>query len=160
MRTYDCIQRYGPWSQIELAWAMGRNLIDFEVVRQCASAQTDLEESFNASALIDRLESAFPEERSAVAMQLALLDENFNEDAISRRWLVAFLTDLYDKRDAIADPLGEVERIYADFDYPESVESFVRYMPASDGYDPAAHSHEQNVARLFENWKRFLDSVR
>ncbi|CAH0066461.1 hypothetical protein ARC63_03895 [Stenotrophomonas geniculata ATCC 19374 = JCM 13324] len=160
MRTYDCIQPYGPWSQTEVAWALGRHLIDFEVAKHCASEQKGLEEKFNLNSLIERLEGAFPDERNSVAAQLAAFDKNSNEDEIFRRWLVAFLADAYAKRDEIADPLGEVERIYADFDYPESLESFVRYMPASDGYDPAAHSHEQNVARLFENWKRYLDSAK
>jgi hypothetical protein len=160
MRTYDCIQPYGPWSQTEVAWAMGRHLIDFEVVKQCESGQKELKGEFNLNSLIQRLESVSPEERNRVATQLTVLDENLNEDEVSRRWLVALLADLYAKRDVVADPLGEVEKIYADFDYPESVESFIRYMPASGGYDPAAHSHEQNVARLFENWKAFLDSAR
>ncbi len=143
-----------------MAWAMARHLIDFEVVKQCASDQKELEAKFNLNSMVESLESVPPADREKMATRLAVLDGNLTEDEISTRWLVALLADLYAKREVVADPLGEVEKIYADFDYPESVESFVRYMPATGGYDPAAHSHEQNVARLVENWKAFLDSAR
>ena len=45
MRTYDSIQPYGPRNQTEVAWALGRHLIDFEVVKHCASEQKELEGS-------------------------------------------------------------------------------------------------------------------
>ncbi|HFC6348968.1 TPA: DUF2247 family protein, partial [Neisseria lactamica] len=45
---------------------------------------------------------------------------------------------------------------YADFDYPEEIESFVRYMPPKDGYIPSAHSNEENIARLYVHWERYL----
>lgn len=80
------------------------------------------------------------------------------EEEIERRWLLALLDDLYARRAEVADPLAEVETIYADFDYPESMERFVRYMPPSDGYDPSKHTHEENLTRLMANWARFLGS--
>ena len=39
----------------------------------------------------------------------------------------------------------EVEVIYADFDYPYEIESFIKYMPPSDGYDPSTHSQIENI---------------
>ena len=46
-----------------------------------------------------------------------------------RRWVFLELKAAYEVRDRLNDPLGVVEQIYADFDYPSSVAAFVRYMP-------------------------------
>lgn len=59
----------------------------------------------------------------------------------------------------VDDPLGEVEEIYSDFDYPEEMENFVRYMPASNGYDQTRHTLEENNRRLFESWERYLSNA-
>jgi hypothetical protein len=53
--------------------------------------------------------------------------------------------------------LETVEAIYADFDYPEEVAQFVRYMPVTDGYDPSCYSAEESQARLFEKWQGYLE---
>ena len=55
-----------------------------------------------------------------------------------RKWLYLILAWLFENRFAFSDPLGQVEVIYADFDYPHEVEGFVRYMPPTDGYDAIA----------------------
>jgi hypothetical protein len=52
--------------------------------------------------------------------------------------------------------LGVVEEVYAEFDYPDEVASFVRYMPAGNGYDPRRHSEAENEARLYDEWNRFV----
>ncbi|ENW7688323.1 DUF2247 family protein, partial [Neisseria gonorrhoeae] len=45
-----------------------------------------------------------------------------------------------------------------DFDYPEEIESFVRYMPPKDGYIPSNHSYEENIARLYSHWEHYLNN--
>ncbi|ELY2515442.1 DUF2247 family protein, partial [Cronobacter malonaticus] len=42
--------------------------------------------------------------------------------------------------------------------YPEKIESFVRYMPSTGGYDPSKHTAEENIQRLYSNWKDYLDN--
>lgn len=156
MSTYDDIGLQGTWSRAEMAWAIARQLIDFDVLKQCAFERREGDPSIHA--LVAQLEITPLGERGNVAMQFAALDDGFNEEDVSRKWLVASLANLYANRHLTEDPLGEVERIYADFDYPESMKSFVRYMPVAGEYNPDKHSHEQNVERLFENWRRFLAS--
>lgn len=80
--------------------------------------------------------------------------ENYN----SSKWLYILLLQLFNNRNNVKDPLGEVERIYEYFDYPEEIESFVRYMPISGDYDPSKHTQEENVERLYCNWKQYLIS--
>lgn len=101
--------------------------------------------------------------KSDVSMVGELLDRLANnstdEDNIEAKakWLYLQLAWLFENRLTIDDPLGEVEKIYADFDYPEDVASFVRYMPASDEYDPSMHSADENLLRLMTKWEGYLE---
>lgn len=54
----------------------------------------------------------------------------------------------------LADPLDDVETVYAEFDYPPEVGRFVRYMPSDE---PDLGSRERNEARLVEKWERYLE---
>jgi hypothetical protein len=47
----------------------------------------------------------------------------------ARMWLYLQLKAAYERRRGLDDPLGAVEQIYADFEYPPAVERCVRYMP-------------------------------
>lgn len=79
-------------------------------------------------------------------------------DYSPKNWLYILLNDVFHRKEEFEDPLEEVEKIYEDFDYPEEIESFVRYMPPKDGYIPSEHSHEENIARLYSNWEKYLNS--
>ena len=69
----------------------------------------------------------------------------------ARKWLYLQLKAAYDRRQDLDDALGVVEEIYADFDYPPSIQGFVRYMPLQPG-------EESGEAALFERWANFLRS--
>lgn len=87
----------------------------------------------------------------------ALTEQGGNsEEASKQNWLFLCLAWAYENRKSIPDPLGTVETIYADFDYPSAIESFVRFLPPSDGYVPAQFSQEQNYQRLMTKWSEFL----
>jgi len=86
--------------------------------------------------------------------------EGQDPKSVKEKWLYLLLAWIYEQRAATDDPLGEVERIYADFDYPSELESFVRYMPVTDKYNPKAHSATENHARLMSKWKAFLEDRR
>lgn len=70
-----------------------------------------------------------------------------------RKWLYLQLNAAYRDRDRLNEPLGVVEQIYADFDYPPSVAPFVRYMPLRPG-DAAGE------AALIGRWAEFLECER
>lgn len=67
-----------------------------------------------------------------------------------RRWLFLQLSALWEVRGRLADPLGAVEEVYADFDYPEVMAPFVRYMPAA----PGAATGE---AAILAAWRDYLE---
>jgi hypothetical protein len=70
-----------------------------------------------------------------------------------RKWLYLQLKAAYTDRERLSDPLGVVEQIYADFDYPPAVASFVRYMPLGQG-------DEAGESALIGRWAEFLDRER
>jgi len=88
--------------------------------------------------------------------RLAESESRCPDDEIRRKWLYLALAWVYEHRNRYSDPLQEVEKIYADFDYPERVSSFVRYMPM---VGPDLGSREANERRLLDRWKEYLDSV-
>ncbi|WP_397429015.1 DUF2247 family protein [Pseudomonas piscis] len=81
-----------------------------------------------------------------------------NSDS-KKKWLFIALKWLFEIKDDLADPLGEVELIYEEFDFPAEIENFVRYMPPQDGYKPREYSTQKNIERLFYNWKVYLEDV-
>lgn len=100
-------------------------------------------ETYLVGDLLRKLATASPEESGTLA---------------ERKWLYLSLAWLFKNKTSIPDPLGEVETIYANFDYPCEIESFVRYMPVTDDYDPSDHTKEENENRLFENWQKYLEA--
>jgi hypothetical protein len=68
------------------------------------------------------------------------------------KWLFLLLAWLYEHRDEVEDPLGVVEELYSDFDYPEEIASFVRYMPPRD-------PSRVGESYLLAAWERYLDTA-
>lgn len=93
---------------------------------------------------------------SAAADSLAGLNED-RERTAKDKWLYLSLAWLFENKEQMDDPLSVVEDIYADFDYPPVIQPFVRYMPATDDYDPRDHTAEENNERLMGLFEAFLN---
>jgi hypothetical protein len=91
--------------------------------------------------------------------KLAREEQPESDGTVRRKWLFFLLAWIFEKRQNIADPLGEVEMVYSDFDYPNEIEGFVRYMPVAADYDPKEHSQINNIRRLFSLWRDYLDKT-
>lgn len=85
---------------------------------------------------------------------LAASEPEQSVDALRRTWLYLVLAWYFERRADFSDPLQIVEEVYADFDYPEDIAHFVRYMPSKE---PSLGSVSANEARLVEHWKAWLD---
>lgn len=95
------------------------------------------------------LASLLPNEKYKVieiVRRLAASDPQYSP----KKWLFLLLAWLYEQRDVVEDALGMVEQLYADFDYPDEIASFVRYMPPKD---PSRVGNSY----LMDAWKRYLD---
>jgi hypothetical protein len=67
----------------------------------------------------------------------------------ARFWLFMVLSWVFEHRCDFDDPLGVVEQVYADFEYPEEIEGFVRFMPAQPG-------QVASVAAIEDRWVDYL----
>ena len=81
---------------------------------------------------------------------LAVSDEPPERRA--RLWLFLALASLREHRSQYADPLGVIEMLYADFDYPDEIRGLVRYMPARPGETASIEGVERR-------WQEYVDRV-
>ncbi len=70
----------------------------------------------------------------------------------ARLWLLLVLAWVLEYRSEFDDPLGVVELLYSDFDYPQEIEGLVRFMPVQAG-------QEVGVEALNRRWESFVDRV-
>lgn len=125
-------------------------IVDLAIERISAGSEDPLEielacltktETYQVGDLLRKLANTLPEGEGVFAQ---------------RKWLYLLLAWLFENKERVPDPLGGVETIYADFDYPPEIEGFVRYMPVTDAYDPSAHTKDENENRLFGKWREYL----
>jgi hypothetical protein len=127
----------------EQGWLRASTVIDW-AVREVNDGDDDafmLEIASLLRADVDELPGVFA--------QLDSPDHIHDPRESARRWLYLQLKAAYERRHDLSDPLGVVEEIYADFDYPPTIEHFVRYMPLQPGDEPGE-------AALVERWASFL----
>jgi len=86
--------------------------------------------------------------------KLAEAESVEDNEVIIEKWLYLLLTWIYENRENYDDPLSMVEQLYGEFDYPDSIINFVRYMPTDE---PSLGSLELNEARLYDKWKDYLN---
>lgn len=79
------------------------------------------------------------------------------QDRTKDKFLYVLLAWLFENKERYEDPLRAVELIYDDFDFPESIVSFVRYKPTTQ---PLLATIEANIERLYSNWNNFLNEQR
>jgi len=99
------------------------------------------------------------QEIEAKLCSLAESETDILEVGPKEKWLYVGLKWLFEHKYDVADPLGLVELMYEDFDFPVEMECFVRYMPPLDGYNPKEYSDDQNLDRIFLNWNDYLAKV-
>lgn len=154
--TYTFLASHSDFSLNELIWGYQRGLITLEDALSLGLQFPICKAGFDI---------AFSSEDEArCALESKLLETSakkhkIDDDAAKNKWLKLALLDQYERRHETADPLEEVARIYADFDYPEGIVEFLHYMPSRGGYDPSEHSKEENIERLMDKWKVFLGDL-
>lgn len=75
-----------------------------------------------------------------------------------RKWRFGILA--YLKLEHQDDPeglLNKITEVYADFDYPEDMDSFIIYLEPKDGFNPSQHSKQDNVNRLINLFNDFMN---
>ena len=152
----DFIYSITSLSWCDIKWGYKFNLITSAVPIKKAEEKV-LTGIYNATELNLSFLSADCYDISLLLNELCPLYEKGDESKIEAKWLFITLSWLWINRNNVDEPLAYVESIYADFSYPSEIESFVRYMPTTDGYDPLAYTKEENINRMLDNWRGYLD---
>lgn len=148
----DFLFKEAPWLRwpdirygIERGYLTTEGAVRFALDALCATSSQEHYEL----AMLERDELIFV---SPLIESLASVEPK--DDKLSKKaWVYVLFLWLYRNMGRYSDPLGMVEQLYADFDYPEEVASFVRYMPPLGGGDLSEE-------RLVQEWAGFLTSLR
>lgn len=136
-----------------LLFAVENGFVEKESVLRYAESQIETEA--NPSQLL--LDLAWEKDENSVyeyLIKLANLSSPKDEENLKEKFLFLLLNWIFENREKYGDPLEMVEIIYADFDYPEEISGFVKYMPPQY---PLHSSKPENVKQLYENWEKFCE---
>ena len=139
----------------EIRWAQEKGLIGWRTVKQLA--EVDLESGLSGDEL-SRLAVLTKDDASTssdLVLSLAARRPAPDPMVVQKKWMYLLLKKLYDNKNHIADPYGLVEQIYADFDYPEELAGFIRWMPATE---PVA-TLEEGASRMDRKWQKYLETA-
>ncbi len=143
-------------AHVGLTWRDVRFGLDHELLEPQAAQVLAMAElgAFDApaAALSDLAAAQRDEPTRRLVDALAEAEPERDDEELRRRWLYLVLAWLYENRDRLAEPLAVVEAIYADFGYPEEMESFVRYLPAAPGA-------RLGDAALLARWATYLEAA-
>ena len=154
--TYNFISNLAQISWQDILLAIQKQFVSREFAIQHAMSELAISDEYPQT-LVDLASLNKNDDIHPYIDELASMEPELRSAEFSEKWLYLILAWVYKNRDTYPNPLEIVEQIYADFDYPDSISGFVRYMP-SEG--PNLGSLEKNNNRLFDKWKIFLDSQR
>lgn len=86
-----------------------------------------------------------------------LVSNEDGQDSLMDTWLYLYLSWLYEHRDEFDDPLGLIEVLYADFEYPEDIAPIVRYMPLPNGEIGGEDYMYKNWEKIIALYKKRLE---
>jgi len=151
--SYSDIQKHIPLSWQEIKFAVDNNII--EKSSFVKHAVYILEEGIPGFDIVLELSILdMYDDVTPYVSKLIQLEERECEECIKSKWLYLILWHLYKNRNEYSNPLEIVEDIYCEFDYPQSITGFVRYMPSDE---PDLGSYEKNEARMYKKWASYLE---
>lgn len=151
----DFAVRSAPLGWRDIMWAYSMNILGWrslvEFARNKVSASAD------DTALLEL--AYLPKDRAGeagdMARAIAKCELPVDKKTVKSKWLYILLKLLYERRANFSDPFGIVEQIYADFEYPEEIQRFVRWFPADPPLPPEA-SESEYVTRMERSWEEYL----
>lgn len=151
---FDFVKQRAELSWRDVAYALDRQLTSPRLAIELAQQRV----STHGTPAPDEYRLAESQPADPIRTIVESLAETAEPDhgSAAAKWLYLLLAWVFVNRTAFDDPLGMVEQIYADFDYPEEVAPFVRYMPM---VGPDLGSTDRNEARLYQYWEQYLDSA-
>jgi len=153
---YEYVKKNLDLSWGDALWGYERNMIGWPGVVAMANDRLSGEIGNNLVRDLSMVGKSNVYLVGEILRTLASASSSDGADSVSKnKWLFLNLSWLYDNRNKLSDPLEEVERVYADFDYPPDISKFVRYMPAQDD-GVKFRSVEENNKRLYDYWSEYI----
>ena len=119
---------------------------------------TQAVQSGESDADVVSLASVGKEDRSVIDDLLRALSTKTKPDGDSRKkWFFLALAWLYEHESQYPDSLAEVEAIASAFGFPPESYDMLKFMPSSGEYDPVQHPRSENLRRLRERWRKFVE---
>ena len=150
--SYKYISNLFPISWFDILFGINEGFLDSKAAVEHAYSIIEKEE--DSSQMI--LDMAFLRENESIYPLIDELvrEENEQDEELAKeKYSYAVLKWVYENQTSFSEPLGAVECIYADFDYPEIVSKFVRY---ASNNEPDLGSRELNIKRIYDNWGNYL----
>ena len=139
-----------------LYYGIENNLIAPETAINYASICLEKNQDEDNSVIIDLLISE-DLQKDKVLNLLKKINETNLPDCFCKKVLRYLILDAARNNLPNTNALLEfAEEVYADFDYPEDMNGFIKYMPVSDNYKPSLHTEEENLKRLCYNFDEFM----
>ncbi len=157
---YAFIQDQSNLSWQDALWGVNNQMMELRETVNLAKNRVFAGSDDRRETELAWLDPSYTYRADELVRELAASEEAVDETLIQKKWLYLTLSWMFEHRTEIDDPLTEVESVYANFDYPEEIENFVRYMPPTDGVDPKSYSKEENEQRMMEKWRWYLDQAR
>jgi hypothetical protein len=152
-----CLQNYNlQWQDV--IWGVDKGIFTWKDVRNFALHKMSDPQS-NTFDIDNNIVNFGKNEASEImdlARDAARCTDPVDVDYEAGLWLFLSLKWVFENQSLFAYPLGAVEEIYGEFGCPESIESFVAFLPPNDGWEPTKHTAIENENRLLKNWKIHL----
>lgn len=156
MNTFKIILNYNFISSIvrltwnDILYGIETGFFSDEIAIKHAIAE--IVEEDNPSDIVMEIASLFDGESIHPFIDELASKEIKQNDLMKEKLLYVLLKLLFENRGQHIDPFGIIEQIYADFDYPESISKFVRYMPVEEGNSSVGENY------LLDHWKKYLEN--
>lgn len=139
------------WS--DMLYGLEHGLLDETTVQEFAIDKVAPESGPESPELrIAVINRGCPAEVRDVLIDAANGEDDESSRDCGRKWCFLVLQWLFEHREDLADPLADVENVYADLGYPAEVAAFVTYETGPIGADESVDPR----ARLFGRWAAYL----
>lgn len=152
--TYRYISTLVTLTWADILFGINHGILNIEAAVAHAVASLETEEN-PSQEIIDLAWLTEGESIHPYIDELINLEPVQDEQEIKEKFLYVLLNWVYEHKETYEDPLGTVEYIYADFNYPVEMSSFIKYMPSNH---PDLGSLELNKQHLLHNWKNYLNA--
>lgn len=135
------------WSWQELNWGLQNNLLaNKDIIKYAKQILDDQMKEFD---MVIELSIADNDEDISWYLDILINSEVMQDECyIKDKWRYVIIQYLYNNRIKYETVYDNIELIYADFDYPEDMAGFIRYMPANGGRS------------IEDSWEKYLSEAK